>query len=139
MPSRLSPCLRPCVDKRDVHAAVQVFLRRYRRAAAALEANDPDLANFLPDPGEDAGNEAIRTVLGEARRAMAERRHGEFTRFLDAIKELVSYALDELEREDVCWDDPGSQADWPPLHRLGDDLHSFREEVTSRGDRGYTA
>ena len=124
-------------DKRDVRAAVQVFLRRYRRAAAALEADEPDLANFFPDPGEDAANEAIRTVLGDARRAMVERRYGEFTRSLDSIKELVKYAMDELERGDVPWEHPGSQPQWPPLHRLDGDLYSFREEVIGGGDRDY--
>lgn len=129
--------LRLDVDRRDVRDAVQVFLRRYRRAAAALEADESDLANFFPDPGEDAGNEAIRTVLGDARRAMAERRHGEFTRSLDSIKELVNYAMAEIEREGVPWEHPGSRPQWPPLHRLGDDLYSFREEVIGRGDRDY--
>jgi len=129
--------LRLDADKRDIRAAVHVFLGRYRRAAAALEADEPDLANLFPDPGEDAGNEAIRTVLGDARRAMAERKYGDFTRSLDAIKELVEHAMDELEREGVPWERPGSQPQWPPLHRLDGDLYSFREEVIGRGDRDY--
>ena len=91
----------------------------------------------FPDLGEDAANEAIRAVLGDARRAMAERRYGEFTRSLDSITKLMQYAMDELERQGVSWDRPGSQPQWPPLHRLGSDLYSFREEVIGRGDRDY--
>ena len=129
--------LRLDVDKRDVRAAVQAFLGRSRRAAAALEANEPDLSTVFPDLGEDAGNEAIRAVLGDARRAMAERRHGDFTRALDSIKELVEHAMGELRREGIAWDRPGSQPQWPPLHRLGEDLRSFREDVIGRGNMDY--
>lgn len=129
--------LRLDVDKRDIRAAVQAFLGRSRRAAAALEAGEPDLSNFFPDLGEDAASEAIRAVLGDARRAMAERRYGEFTQSLASIRKLVEYAMDELEREGVRWGQPGSQPQWPPLHSLGSDLYSFREEVIGRGDRDY--
>lgn len=129
--------LRLDVDKRDIRAAVQAFLERSRRAAAALEAGEPDLSNFFPDLGEDAASEAIRAVLGDARRAMAERRYGEFTHSLASIRKLVEYAMDELEHEGVRWDQPGSQPQWPPLHSLGGDLYSFREEVIGRGDRDY--
>ena len=129
--------LRLDVDKRDVRAAVQAFLERSRRAAAALEADEPDLSNLFPDLGEDAANEAIRAVLGDARRAMAERRYGEFTQSLESIRELVEHAMGELRREGVAWDRPGSQPQWPPLHRLGEDLRSFREDVIGRGDMDY--
>lgn len=129
--------LRLDVDKRDVRAAVQAFLGRSRRAASALEANEPDLSTLLPDLGEDAANEAIRAVLGDARRAMAERRHGDFTRSVDSIKELVKHATDELQREGVPWERPGSQPQWPPLRRLGEDLRSFREDIIGRGDMDY--
>ena len=129
--------LRLDVDKRDVRAAVQAFLGRSRRAAAALEANEPDLSTVFPDLGEDAGNEAIRTILGDARRAMAERRHGDFTRAFDSIKELVEHAMGELRREGIAWDRPCSQPQWPPLHRLGEDIRSFREDVIGRGNMDY--
>ena len=129
--------LRLDVDKRDVRAAVQAFLGRSRRAAAALEADEPDLSTVLPDPGEDTANEAIRGVLGVARRAMAERKHGEYTRSMDSIKDLITYAMEEVVRGGVPWAEPGSEPQWPPLHRLGGDLRSFREDVIQRGDMDY--
>lgn len=129
--------LRLDVDKRDVRDAVHVCLRRYRRAAAALEADEPDLSTVLPDLGEDAANEAIRGILGVARRAMAERKHGEYTRSVNSIKELITYAMDELQRGGLPWEEPGSDPQWPPLHRLGGDLRSFREDVIQRGDMDY--
>ena len=130
--------LRLHVDRRDVRDAVQVFLRRNRRAAAALEADEPDLSTVLPDSGEDTANEAIRGVLGVARRAMAERQHGEYTRSVNSIRDLMTYAMEELVRGGVPWAEPGSEPQWPPLHRLSGDLRSFREDVIQRGDMDYT-
>ena len=127
--------IRRYVNERDVREAVQVFLTRQRRAAAAQRSDNLDFSAAFPDPGEGSANEAIRALLDDARRAIAERRQEEFTRSLDSIKELVTYAMDEIEGEDINWGIPGSQPQWPPLRELESNLYSFREEVLRRGDR----
>ncbi len=136
--------LRRDVNKRDVRAAVQVFLARHRRATAALDAGQPDLGDILPDPGERSADEVIRALLDDARRAMDERRHGEFKLALDSVEELVTYAMDEIERAmdeiEHAWDGwgpPGSEPQWPPLRELGPNLYSFREDVIRHGSREY--
>ena len=125
------------VKQIDVRNAVDAFLRRHRRAAARLEADEPDFADIIPDPGEGSADEAVRALLGDARRAMDERLHADFGDALEAIKELVEYAMDQLQRERYAWRPPGSQAEWPPLAELGRNLYAFREEVISRGNRDH--
>ena len=71
---------------RGVHRAVEVFLSRNRRAVAALEVAEPDLSATFPEPDEGLADEAIRGLLGDARRAMAEHGLREFTRSLDSIQ-----------------------------------------------------
>ena len=127
--------LRLAVNKRDVREAVRVFLRRYRRAMVAHETNDADLSVLFPDPGEGSADAAIRALLDDARRAMVERRQGEFKSSLDSITELVTYAMDEMERAAIPWSEPSSQPEWPPLRELGRNLLSFREEVIREGNR----
>lgn len=129
--------LRFDVNKRSVRKAVAAFLGRHQRAIAALETDEPDFSTMLPAPGEDSGKKAIHAVLGDARRAMAERQHEELTQSLDSIVQLVAHAMDELDRQGFKWSAPGSQPKWPPLRHLGDDLVSLRREVISQGDQDY--
>ena len=125
------------LNKCDVLAATQVFLRRYKRAIASLEANAPDMTSAFPDPEEGSADEAIRALLDDARRAMAERRHSDFETCLNSIQELVTYAMDELESRGHSWLHPGSQPEWPPLRELGSNLYPFREDILRHGGREY--
>ena len=129
--------LRLELNRRDVRDAVHVFLERNRRGTAALEADLADWADLFPDLGEGSANEAIQSLLGDARRTMDERRLAPFKRSLEAVKELVTSAMDEIEREGLDWSSPGSQPQWPPLRELGSNLDSFRDEVIRRGDHDY--
>ena len=129
--------LRLDVNKRDVREAVRAFFGRAQRAAAAQAANEADFSVLFPDPGEGSADQAVRALLDDARRAMDERRHGEFGHSLDTVKELIGYAMDEIEGAGLGWGPPGSSADWPPLWELGRNLHAFREEVIRAGNREY--
>ena len=127
--------LRQDVNKRDVRQAVQVYMGRLLRAIANRDADEPDWSIMFPDPGEGSANEAIRALLDDARRAMAERRQQEFERSLSSIRELVTYAMDEMEKVGMQWGVPGSQPEWPPLRELGGNLYPFREEIIREGNR----
>ena len=129
--------LRQDVNKRDVREAIQVFLGRMKRAIEAHATGSSDLTVIFPDSGEGSADQAIRALLDDARRAMAERRQAEFESALDSIKELVTYAMDEMEQAGMQWGSPGSQPEWPPLRELGRNLYPFREEVIREGSREY--
>ncbi|MDE0475733.1 MAG: hypothetical protein OXI50_14330, partial [Gammaproteobacteria bacterium] len=129
--------LRLAVYERDVRDGVQVFVQRHRRALAKLEADEPDFADAFPDPGEGPANEAISALLDYALGAMDQRQQADFGRALDSIKELIEYAMDEIESHGLTWEQPGSQPEWPPLRELGSNLYTFREEVISRGNREH--
>ena len=129
--------LRRNVNERDVRDAVQVFLRRNQRVAASLEASEPDLTAVFPDPDEGSANEAVRALLDDALRAMAERRQQDFARCLESIQDLISYAMDHIEHMGMKWGTPGHQPAWPPLSELGNNLYSFREEVIREGHQEY--
>ena len=129
--------LRRNVNERDVREAVQVFLGQSQRAVATMEANEPGLASVFPDPREGSADEAIQSLLNEARRAVAERQQAAFAQSLESIKELVTYAMDELEGGGIQWSPPRSKAHWPPLRELSGNLYSFREEVIREGNRDY--
>ena len=129
--------LRRHVNERDVRQAVQIFLRRRQRAVAALEANEPDITSVFPDSGEGSADEAVRALLDDARRAMAERRQGEFEKSIDSIRGLITPAMDEIEKAGLSWSPPGEQPEWPPLRELGRNLYPFREEVIREGSREY--
>ena len=136
LPQRWST-IRRTVNVRGVHRAVEVFLSRNRRAVAALEVAEPDLSATFPEPDEGLADEAIRGLLGDARRAMAEHGLREFTRSLDSIKDLISYAMDEIERSGIGWSSPGGQPEWPPMRGFRRNLYSFREDVIREGNREY--
>ena len=129
--------LRRHVNERDVREAVQVFLRRRQRAFASLEANEPDITSVSPDLREGSADEGVRSLLDDARRAMDERRQGEFEKSLDSIRGLITSAIDEIEKNGLRWGPPGTQPEWPPLRELGRNLYPFREEVIREGSREY--
>ena len=129
--------LRRDVNKTDVREAIQAFLRRVRRALEARHGDKPDLTILFPDRGEGSADEAVRALLDDARRAMSERRHEEFSRSLDFVRELVIYAMDEIKATNIQWSAPGSQPEWPPLRELNRNLYPFREDVIREGDRDY--
>ena len=118
--------MRRNVNERDVREAVQDLL--------AL-----DTTSVSPHPREGSADGAIQSLLNEALRAMAERQQAAFAQSLESIKELVTYAMGELEGEGIQWSPPGSQAHWPPLRELVSNLYSFREEVIREGNRDYVA
>ena len=124
--------LRREVNERDVRDTVQGFLRRYRRVTAALEAEDA-----FPGPDEGSADEAIRALLDDARRAMADQRQSEFEQSLDSIRGLVEHAMDQIEREGIEWASPGARPQWPPLSGLGSNLYPFREAIVREADREY--
>ena len=127
--------IRRHLNERDVREAVQVFLRRRQRAADALSAGEPDITAVFPDAREGSAGEAVTSLLDDARRAMDERRQGNFRESLDSIKELVDDAMDEIASAGMEWSAPGSQPQWPPLRELSSSMFPFREEVIRRGDR----
>ena len=113
--------LRRSVNERDVRRALQVFLQRRRRA------------------GEGSADEAVRDLLDEARRFMREERPGEFSRSIESIKELLTYATEEMEKTGYKWGAPGTYPEWPPLRQLGRNLDSFREDIIRQGGRDYVS
>lgn len=136
LPERWST-IRRTVNERGVLRAVKVFLNRRLRAVASLEAAQPDVSATFPDPDEGLADEAIRGLLGDARRAMSEHGLREFTRSLDSVKDLISYAMDEIEHNGIGWSSPGGQPEWPPMRGLHRNLYSFREDVIREGNREY--
>lgn len=127
--------LRMDVNERDVRQAVRVYIGRLHRAIANQNADEPDWSIMFPDPGEGSANEAMQALMDDARRSMAERRNQEFKRSLESIKEIIEFAMDEIQKADIQWGSPGDQAEWPPLRELGHNLYSFREEVIRDGAR----
>ena len=129
--------MRRAVNERDVREAVQAFVLRARRAAAAAIEGQPDVTVLFPSSVEGSANQAILALLDEGRRALADRRLGEFKQAFDSIKELIRYAMGEIQTNGIGWGRPGLQPEWPPLRELGRNLYSFREEVIRRGDRDF--
>ena len=129
--------MRRYVNERDVQNAVQAFLRRRKRAFAAFEVGEPSIADAFPGVEEGSANQAIVALLDECRRAMADRRLGDFTLALNSIKDLVTYAMDEMKTKGIKWGPLGTEPEWPPLRELSRNLYSFREEIIRRGERDY--
>ena len=129
--------LRQDVNKRDVRQAIEAFLGRLNRVAMSRATNKPDITTLFRDAGEGSADQAIQALLDDARRAMSERRLEAFTSSLDSIKELITYAMDEIEKIGITWGPPGSRPEWPPLRELQDKLYLFREEVIREGTREY--
>ena len=131
--------LRRSVNERDVRRALQVFLQRRRRATESLLRDDPDITTIVPEAGEGSADEAVRDLLDEARRFMREERQGEFSRSIESIKELLTYATEEMEKTGYKWGAPGTYPEWPPLRQLGRNLDSFREDIIRQGGRDYVS
>ena len=131
--------IRRHVNERDVREAVQVFLRKYQQSIAAQEAGELNLATAFPDAGEGSANDSIQILLDDGRRAMDERRLKELELSLNSIKQLVVYAMNEMEKAGLGWGAPGSQPQWPPLRELGRNLYTFRQNLISHGDRDFRA
>ena len=129
--------LRLEVNKRDVRQAVQVFLGRFRRAVVSHVNQEPDVTVLFPDAGEGSADEAVRALLDDASRAMFERRTAEFRRALQSLRELVNYAMEEMQAAGMSWSAPGTLPEWPPLRELNRNLYSFREEVIREGNRDF--
>ena len=129
--------LRRDLAKSDVREAVKAFVQRTRRIQDAETDGESDFTILLPDSTEGSADEAVRALLDDARRAMSERRHEEFSRSLDFIRELVDYAMEELKGSGIQWDAPGTEPRWPPLNELSRSLYTFREDVIRSGDRDY--
>ena len=129
--------MRQAVNKRDVRNAVQAFLGRFQRALASKDVDESDLTILFPDSDEGSADEAVVALLDDARRAMTERRHGEFASSLSSIRELITYSMEEFKGSDIEWSSPGANPEWPPLRELTRNLYSFREQVIGDGDRDY--
>ena len=100
--------LRRRVNERDVRASIQAFLDRRRRAAHSLETNEADWSALLPHPVEGSANEAMRTLLDDALRAMTENRLREYKQSIESIRGLIENAMDKIEQEGISWAPPGS-------------------------------
>ena len=129
--------IRRDVNQRDVEKGVQAFVARYRRTVASQMGNETDFTILFPDLGEGTANEAIRLLLEDARRAMYERRHVEFSRSLNSIRELIKYAMNQIGKTEFQWGTPGAQPEWPPLRELSRNLLSFRKDVIREADQDY--
>ena len=129
--------IRRHVNERDVRQALQAYVKRRARAVASLLANQPDITAVFPDPGEGSADEAVKELLDEARKSMREGRQGEFTKSINSITKLLTYAADEIEKTNISWSPPGTQPEWPPLRELGRNLYSFREDVIKEGSRDH--
>ena len=121
--------LRLDVNRENVRDAIRGYIER----GDELETG----STFVSGSDEGSANEATRALLDDARRAMDERRLPDFIGSLDAVRELVAHAMDEIQRAGVPWGLPGASPQWPPLRELDRNLHSFREQVIQRDDRDY--
>ena len=125
------------VNKQDVRDAVQAFIHRYHTAVASIESGNLDVTVAFPGPREGSANDAVEKLLDDARRAMTDRRLREFRNSIDAIRELVVSAMDEIERNGLEYGAPGSQPQWPPVWELSSNLYSLRQEVIHENSRDY--
>ena len=131
--------LRRKVNEQNVRDAVRVFLARQERLQRRDfgDGENGFIAELSRDLGEGSADEAIRAVLEDAGRAIDERRYADFRRSLDSVEQLVKYAMVELSKQGWQWDEPGSEATWPPLAELDWNLYPLREAVVRRGDREH--
>ena len=132
--------LRRDVNERDVESAVRAFVARHERLRM-IGDDDPEQAwpDLFPGPDEGSAEEAVAALLDDSRRAMDERRTSAFAAAFDSLQEMVTHAMDELERAGVGWSAPGptTRWPWPPLAELSGKLPALREEVIRRGEQEY--
>ena len=133
-PQRWTSMIRE-VNQRDVRRAVQLYIDRHTGQNDGSWFRWKRNVNLTPDLPEGSANEGIRALLEEGRRAMVERRYREFGLFIETMKELVEYAIDQMERKGIQPGTPGSQPDWPPAREISFNFYSFREEVIRQADR----
>ena len=123
--------LRLAVNMRDIQNSIREFLQI---------KNGPEAANLSSNPadeGEGSAEEAVRSLLGDARKAMDERRFAHFRKSIDSVKEILEYAMDEIEGAGHEWGLPGSHPAWPPLREVSANLNTLREELFEREDNDY--
>lgn len=119
------------VFKSDIRTALR--LERLRATTvhdSARMTTEPFLG-----PSDRPADLSIQALMDDARRAMDERRQGDFERALDAVIDLLEYAMDEIERAGLAHGSLGSTPQWPPLRGLADSLAPFAEVVIQEGNR----
>ena len=131
--------LRREVNEQNVRDAVLAFIARQARLERGelRDGEDPFFTQMIPDPGEGSADEAIRRLLEDASRAIDERRDADFRRSLDSMEQLVEHAMDKLREHGWQWEEPGSEAKWPPLAELHRNLYRLRRAVIVRGDQEH--
>ena len=95
------------------------------------------MTSIFSASNEGSANEAILAMLDETRRAVVDHRWEDFRASLQAIEDVVLYAMDLLSKGGLKWRQPGAQPDWPPLLELIHHLQSFRKEVFAQGGQEY--
>ena len=119
------------VFKSDIRAT----LRIERRRVVTVHDSQPIATEPFLGPAERPADLSIQALMDDARRAMDERRQGDFERALDTVIDLVEYALDEIERAGLPQGSLGSTPRWPPLRGLTEYLAAFAEDVIREGNR----
>ena len=101
------------------------------------EEDDVVLDHLLPGSSDESAHEAVRSLLGEARRAIDERRQADLARVLEFLRGLIIDAMDEVQRHAdwKSWEPPGSRAAWPPLRELRQHSRSFRDHLIRHGSQ----
>ena len=131
--------LRLRVNREDVRAAIHRYVQgrlpeRTGRSGNAIAGDNSELGST-----RGSANEAIRALLDDAQRAMDQRRLADFTGSLQAVEELVAYAMSEIDGAGIPWGLPGAPPDWPPLRELDRNLYSLRRQIIQQGDEDYMA
>ena len=129
--------LRHDMFKRDVSTAVNDYLQQVRREGDHIGTGVLGNSPYVLGSANGSANEAVQTLLGDARRAMDARRLAEFKKSIALLKGVLSQAMDEMERAGHPWSNPGSHAQWPPLRELNQNLYRFREAVIRWGETEY--
>ena len=119
--------LRLRLNRRDVDAAVQDFVRRTQNGETPR----------LWETQNGSADEAIQSLLNDARRAMVERRLEEFAYSLETVEDLVQNAAEQLKDGVKGWTTERPQSQWPPMRELTRHLPLFREEVFREGRREH--
>ena len=121
--------LRREVGERDVRAAMRAWASR-RQARPA-----PEL--FVARPEEALAGAAVRSLRGDARRAMDEHREDDFSWSLDSIAHLVECAMDEIERRGIDWKDSYTLPLLSPPHAMVGALDPLRKAVLENSGTEY--
>ena len=125
------------VYEREVRDGVQSYVARHGEQSASRWHGWRRRFHLIPDIGEGSANEGIRALLGEASKAMADRQNREFSASIESVKQLLEFAMDEMEKTDIQPGEPGTQPAWPPARELSANLFSLRDEVISQPDQYF--